>query len=215
VVGEEEGNLLFYSTFFTSNIKFKKGDIYRLSTAGNFVKEGEIIQKIEGGEHEFQKITPSLFIKELWEERKQTTEKFNLSEEDLKKKKEDVDRINQKLLDSERNVTQLQEKVNNLQSEKENNVKEISSLKEELQRKEQEIEKINQTLTEAKKELSDLQVKFSEIQFEKTKIENERMTPERQRHLLQEQDSLKNELEKEKNKKQDLINQLEEIRDLS
>jgi len=86
VAGGDEGNLLFYSSFFADNVRFKKGDIYRLFTPGNFVKDGEIIQKIDGGEHEFQKVTPSLFIKELWEEKRKTNERLSLSEEDLKKK---------------------------------------------------------------------------------------------------------------------------------
>jgi DNA repair exonuclease SbcCD ATPase subunit len=219
VAGEEEGNLLFYSTLFTDVFKFKKGDIYRLSMVGNFAKDGEIIQKIDGEgqkiEEIFQKITPSLLIKDLWGERKKTDEKLNLSEEDLKKKKEDVDKANQKFSDSEKLVSQLREQINNLQSEKEKNVKEISSLKVELQNKGKDVENANQVLASTKKELSDLQVKFSEIQFEKTKIENERMTPERQKHLLQEQENLKNELETEKREKQNFINQLEEIDDRS
>jgi len=87
VAGDGEANLLFYSAFFAKNdIKFKKGDIYCLSILGNFVKDGEIIQKIDDGEHEFQKITPSLLIKELWEEKNKLVGKLNLSEEDLKKK---------------------------------------------------------------------------------------------------------------------------------
>jgi len=117
VVGEGEENLLFYSTFFADNIKFKKGDIYRLSTSGNFVKDGEVIQKIDG-EEQHRKITPSLLIKEFWEESRKTSEKLNLSEEDLNKKKEDVDKLNQELADTKKELSDLQVKFNETQTEK-------------------------------------------------------------------------------------------------
>lgn len=76
IVGSDKEKLLFYSTFFANNIKFKKGEIYQLFTLGNFVEDSlgnipgsfnasGIIQSINGGEYEFEKITPSLFIKEI------------------------------------------------------------------------------------------------------------------------------------------------------
>jgi len=66
IVGSDKENLLFYSTFFTDNIKFKKGEIYQIFTLGKFVEDSSgIIQNIDGGEYEFEKIAPSLFIKEL------------------------------------------------------------------------------------------------------------------------------------------------------
>jgi hypothetical protein len=76
IVGSDRENLFFFSTFFTDNIKFKKGEIYQLSTSGNFVEDNSgvipggfnvsgIIQEISDGDYEFQKITPSLLIKEL------------------------------------------------------------------------------------------------------------------------------------------------------
>ncbi|MDR1670263.1 MAG: hypothetical protein LBR43_00870 [Spiroplasmataceae bacterium] len=213
ISGEKEAHLLFSSSFFAKNDnKFKKGDIYRFSTSGIFVKDGGVIQKIDG-EYEFQKITSSLFIKELWEEKNKLIEKLSLSEEDLKKKKEDVGKVNQKWLDSERSISNLQEKLNNLQSEKESSIEEINFLKEDLKRKLKDVENSNQNLIVAKEEFSSLQVKFSEIQFEKIKIENERMTPERQKYLLQEKEDLQKELDSEKNKKQTLTNRLEEIQD--
>jgi len=75
VVGSEEESLVFYSTFFDDDIKFKKGEVYELSTSGGFVKntsgnipgsfDGGIIQGIDNTDYEFEKITPSLLIKEL------------------------------------------------------------------------------------------------------------------------------------------------------
>jgi hypothetical protein len=119
VAGEGGGNLLFYSTFFADDIKFKKGDIYCLSTPGNFVKDGDIVQKVDGEEHEFRKITPSLLIKEFWEESRKTAEKLNLSEEDLNKKKESVDKLIQELAGTKKELSDLQINFNEIKTEKE------------------------------------------------------------------------------------------------
>src|SRR5436190_10215580 len=94
VTGSEKGNLLFYSTFFVDNFKFKKGEIYQLSTLGNFVEDTSgtipggfdtsgIIQGIDNGGYEFEKVAPALLIKELWEEKEEKTEKLNISEGEL------------------------------------------------------------------------------------------------------------------------------------
>ena len=77
VAGSEKENLLFYSTFFVDEFKFKKGEIYQLSTLGNFVEDTSgnipggfdasgIIQGIDNGGYDFEKVFPSLLIKELW-----------------------------------------------------------------------------------------------------------------------------------------------------
>jgi hypothetical protein len=76
VWGSEKENLFFYSTFFIDNFKFKKGEFYQLSTPGNFVEDTSgtipggydasgIIQGIDNGGYEFEKIAPALLIKEL------------------------------------------------------------------------------------------------------------------------------------------------------
>src|SRR6266480_2417133 len=106
VAGSEKGNLLFYSTFFVDDHKFKKGEFYQLSTPGNFVEDTSgtipgsfdasgIIQGIDNGGYEFEKVFPSLLIKELWEEKEENAEKLDISEGDLEKKKKEVNRINQ------------------------------------------------------------------------------------------------------------------------
>jgi len=75
VTGSEKENLLFYSTFFSDN-NFKNGEVYQLSTPGNFVEDvsgnipgsfnaSGIIQGIDNGGYEFKKITSSLHIKEI------------------------------------------------------------------------------------------------------------------------------------------------------
>jgi len=76
IAGSEEENLLFYSTFFVDKFKFKKGEVYQLSTFGNFVEDTSgtipggfdasgIIQGIDNGGYEFEKISPTLVIKEI------------------------------------------------------------------------------------------------------------------------------------------------------
>lgn len=76
VTGSDQENLFFYSTFFVDNFKFKKGEFYQLSTPGNFVKDTSgsipgnfgdsgIIQGIDDGGYEFEKVVPALLIKEL------------------------------------------------------------------------------------------------------------------------------------------------------
>jgi len=67
VVGSEKENLVFYSTFFDDDIRFKKGEIYELSTEGKFIESSTsgIIQGVDNADYEFEKIAPSLLIKEL------------------------------------------------------------------------------------------------------------------------------------------------------
>jgi len=66
IAGSEKEGLDFYSTFFINGNKFKKGEVYQLSTSGNFVQDSsEIIQGTDRGGYEFEKVHPSLLIKEL------------------------------------------------------------------------------------------------------------------------------------------------------
>jgi len=127
----------------------------------------------------------------LRKKKEKLVKELDLSERDLKSKKEDVSDINQKWLDSKNEIVQLKGEISNLCSEREKSVEEASLLREELKRKKEELEKSGQVLVNTKQELSDLQGNFNKVQSEKTKIENERMTPERQNYLLQEQENLK------------------------
>jgi len=85
---KEKENLVFYSTFFADNIKFKKGEIYELSITGNFVQDSsEIIQGVDSADYELEKVTPSLAIKELWEENEENIENLGSLEEELERNK--------------------------------------------------------------------------------------------------------------------------------
>ncbi|CAG8844723.1 29928_t:CDS:1, partial [Racocetra persica] len=98
IAGSEQESLSFYSTFFTDNIKFKKGDIYQLSTSGSLVQDSsEIVQGISNGSYEFEKSFPSLLIKELWESNQENIEELDLLKKEFEDKKKYVDGINEDL----------------------------------------------------------------------------------------------------------------------
>src|SRR6266511_1446546 len=160
ITGSGKENLNFYSTFFTNN-KSKKGEFYQLSTPGNFVQDSsEIIQGIDSGGHEFEKVYPALMIKELWEEKAENLKKISLLEEDLQKKKEDVDRINRELSTTKGEFNTQKSKLDNLQLEKNKVEKEkeeinrkLNSANVDLQKKEENFKEKEQELTNSKNEI--------------------------------------------------------------
>ncbi|MCE8167774.1 MAG: hypothetical protein I3275_04040 [Candidatus Moeniiplasma glomeromycotorum] len=223
VAGSEKENLLFYSTFFVDEFKFKKGEIYQLSTPGNFVEDTSgtipggfdasgIIQEIDSGGYEFEKVAPSLLIKELWEEKEENAEKLNLTEKDLEQKKKDNTKINQELLEARREFSELQNKFSNLQLEKDEQTKELSSLKENLKNEKEDVEKKKQELVNSEKKNKQLQDQFDNLQEEKNRMEAEWVSPEGKKQYQQEKDNLNNKLKRERKEKQKLIDILENLR---
>ncbi|KLL02040.1 MAG: hypothetical protein MRERC_5c064 [Mycoplasmataceae bacterium RC_NB112A] len=219
ITGSEKENLLFYSTFFMDDNKFKKGEIYQLSTSGNFVQDTSgtipgsfdasgIIQGIDSGGYEFEKITPSLFIKGLLER----NERISLLEKDLKEKKEFVDRVNQESLETRKELSDLQSKFSKLQLEKEEKIKEIGSLKEELAKKQKEVEEKNSKISTSQQEIDQVITQLNNIKYEKNKIENSWVEPER----YAEEEQVKEKLDKEKKEleksKQRVTDQFEAFR---
>jgi DNA repair exonuclease SbcCD ATPase subunit len=212
IVGDNKEELNFYYTFFANNSLIKKGEIYELSITGNFVQDSsEIIQGIDNGGYEFVKITPSLLIKELWDEKEKGIEKLDLMEEDLENKIEYVERINQELLDMRNDFSDLTVRFDNLQVENEKNVKRLNDYKESLRKKEEENKKINQSWASSKEEVTRLKGQLNSLRSENTKIENGRVTLKRQADLFREQEVLQNQLKTERRKNQMLIEQLEEV----
>lgn len=119
IAGSEEEELKFYSTFFTSDRRFRKGEFYEFSFLGNFVQDSsEIIQGTSEGNYEFERIYPSLIIKELWEEKENSLGKINILEEDLHKKQGDVSKMNEELFDEKRKFNELRKDFESLQLEK-------------------------------------------------------------------------------------------------
>jgi len=182
ITGSEQENLLFYSTFFVDNFKFKKGEIYQLSTPGNFVEDTSgsipggfdasgIIQGIDNGGYEFEKVFPSLIIKELWEEKEENFGKWNLSEKDLEQKRKDATKTNQELSEVRREFSELQNKFSNLQLEKNERVKELNSTKENLKIEKEDNEKNKKELVNSKNEISQLQNQLGNLQKEKDDME--------------------------------------------
>jgi len=222
VAGSEKETLLFYSTFFTGNFKFKKGEIYQLSTSGNFVEDASgtipgsfdasgIIQGIDNGGYEFEKVAPALLIKELWEEKSENANELSLLETDLEKRKQEVNRVNQELTSKKIEFTNLQSSFNNLQSEKTKGDEKISSLEKDAQEKDNKIREKDRELSDFKKETTQLQNQLESLKKEKTKIENEWASPERKIQLLQEKESLSSQLKTERRSKQSLIESLENL----
>ncbi|RHZ36802.1 hypothetical protein GvMRE_I2g601 [endosymbiont GvMRE of Glomus versiforme] len=213
IAGSEKEELNFYSTFFTGSNKFKKGEIYELSTPGDFVQDSsEIIQGINNGGHEFERVYSSLMIKELWEEKAENIERLSILEEDLKKKKEDVNKINQELSGKKGELTSLQSRFDSLQLEKRKGDEKISLLEKNIQTKEQEINRVNQELRNSETKTNQLQSQLTSLQTEKTKVENEWINPEKAQKLFKEQENLKKQLKTERKDKQFLIESLEELR---
>jgi len=184
ITGSEQENLLFYSTFFVDNFKFKKGEIYQLSTPGNFVEDTSgsipggfdasgIIQGIDNGGYEFEKVFPSLMIKELWEEKEENAKKFNFSEKDLEQKIKDVSKTNQELLTVKNELSNLQNKFSNLQLEKAEKVSELNQTKENLKKKEEDAEEKRQKLVNSEEKVKQLQNQLNNLQSEKDKMEKE------------------------------------------
>jgi len=183
IAGSERENLFFYSTFFADNIKFKKGDFYQLSMSGDFVQDSSgampgsfddsgIIQGISGGSHDFERVFPSLIIKEIWEEKESDREKLNALEEDFQKKKEDFSKINQELFNVKEELSSLQNMFSNLQLEKVKSDEKISLLEKNIQIKEQEINRINQELSNSKEKTIQLQNQFESLETEKREIKS-------------------------------------------
>lgn len=221
IVGSEKGNLLFYSTFFADDIKFKKGNVYQLSTSGNFVEDTSgslpgsfdtsgIIQGINNGGYDFEKVAPTLLVKELWEEKEESVEKLVFSEKELEKKQKDAAKTNQELSVVRKELSELQNKFSNLQLESDEKVKRLDSLEKDLQREKEDIKKKKQELVNSEKKVEQLQNQLSNLQTEKTTMESEWISPERKERFIQEKKNLDNELKKERRQKQKLIEQLEE-----
>jgi hypothetical protein len=174
IIGSDKEELNFYYTFFTSNSLIKKGETYQLSTTGNFVEDSSgIIQGIDNGGYEFERVVPSLLIKELWEEKEKNKVKSILLEEDLKNKIKDVERINNELFGTKNELTSLKSRFDKLQTESGKNAKDLGDTRETLRKKEDEIKRINRDLADSKEERSRLQKQVNSLQSEKNKIENE------------------------------------------
>ncbi|CAI2184346.1 78_t:CDS:2 [Funneliformis geosporum] len=117
VVGSSKEYLLFYSTFFVDNNFQKKGEIYELVTPGNFVEDSTgIIQGIDNGaekdlrekkeyvdklsqetksaKNETAELKKNFNI--LQDKKEKDDQKIKLLEEELARKKEAVEKENQK-----------------------------------------------------------------------------------------------------------------------
>ncbi|CAG8583760.1 7583_t:CDS:2 [Ambispora leptoticha] len=101
--------------------------------------------------------------------------------------------------------------VRNTYKEKEKILERKNAVEKELQEKSNTIQEINKDRFEAKKELADLKIKFDSLQFEKTRLESERITPEKYKELLDIQKDLKTSLAAIKEENKALYNQLEKI----
>ncbi|MCE8168243.1 MAG: hypothetical protein I3275_06535 [Candidatus Moeniiplasma glomeromycotorum] len=212
ITGSNKENLNFYTTFFTGNTKFKKGEFYQLSTPGNFVQDSsEIIQGIDNGGYEFEKVYPSLLIKELWEEKIEKTGKIDLLEADLEKRKQEVNRINRELSDKKIEFNNLQSKFNNLQTEKTNRDEKISSLERSIQEKDKKIQEIKQKSENLETEKSQLKNQLTNLQDEKEKIENDWLSPDRKNEVFQEKENLSSQLKVERRKLKDLTELFEDL----
>jgi chromosome segregation ATPase len=213
IIGGKKEELNFYYTFFASNSLIKKGEIYQLSTMGSFVEDSSgIIQGIDKGGYEFEKVASSLLIKELWEEKEKGIEKSGLLEEDLKNKIKDVERINNELLRVKNELSSLKSRFGKLQTENEKNAKGLSETKESLTKKEDELRGISQDLVNSKEERTRLQGQVDRLQSEKNKIENQWINPERKEELEQEQEELQDKWRAERRKNQALIEELEQVK---
>jgi hypothetical protein len=95
--------------------------------------------------------------------------------------------------------------------EKEKTLERKNIVEKELEEKNSTIQGINQERFDTKKELADLKIKFDSLQFEKTKLENERITPEKHQELLDIQKELEKNLELIKDENGKLSSQLEKI----
>ncbi|CAH1756741.1 9101_t:CDS:2 [Entrophospora sp. SA101] len=203
IAGSEKEELKFYSTFFTGNNKFKKGEIYELSTPGNFVQDSaEIIQGVNSGGYEFEKVAPSLAIKELWEEKESNIEKLNALEEDLQEKKNNINRISEELISKKREFDDLQSRFNNLQIEKNKLKEEKEKISEELNSTKTSLQKKEEELVSSKGEATQLQNQAKLIQ-EKEDLSNQ---------AKKEKESLSEQFKKERRSKQLLIETLEDLR---
>jgi len=234
VAGSEKEELKFYSTFFTGNNKFKKGEIYELSTPGNFVKDTSgtipggfdasgIIQGIDNGGYEFEKVAPSLMIKELWEEKESNIEKINVLEEDLQGRKSDINRINEKLISKEREFDDLKSRFDNLQIEKNNLEEEKEKISEELDSTKTSLRKKEKDLADFNNKTTQLQTQVTKLEDKEEKMKKEWLSPEEKTKLIQKNDNLNDKLKeenkslneqfkKERRNKQLLIETLEELR---
>jgi len=213
IAGSEKEELNFYSTFFVSNNKFKKGEIYELSTPGNFVEDSSgIIQGINNGGYEFEKIHPSLMIQELWEKRIESIEKLNRLEEDLRNKKEEFSKKNQEFSDAKRELTNLQNRFNNLQLEKRTSDEKIISLERDIQEKGATIQQLKRELNSSENKITKLEEQLNSLQKERDDMKVQWASPEEKSQLTQTKENLNNQLKVERRKKQELINMFENLR---
>jgi len=125
-------------------------------------------------------------LKNFERKRKKNIENLDLLEEDLTKKKKDVERVNQELFNAKTATSNLKNQFDNLQSEKEKGDEKLNLFEKDIQKKKEEIDKANQKQVDSEKEIVELRSQFDNLKLEKFKVENERITPEKHKELLQE-----------------------------
>jgi len=102
-------------------------------------------------------------------------------------------------------------KLNILRAVEEDKSRQLEELKKVLEQNKETIERKSNEATNSKEEIRKLTEQLANLQTSKTATENNRITPERQRKLLQEQECLQNELRSERKKRQESVAKLEEI----
>ncbi|CAI2196499.1 16217_t:CDS:2, partial [Funneliformis geosporum] len=140
---------------------------------GGFDASG-IIQGIDDGGYEFEKVFPSLMIRELWEEKEESAKKMNSSEEDLEQKRKEITKTNQELSTTRNELSDLQNKFSNLRLEKDEKVKRLSSLEESLKKEREDVEKKKQGLINSEEKIKQLQNQLDDFRKENLKMKNEK-----------------------------------------
>jgi len=102
-------------------------------------------------------------------------------------------------------------KLNILRAVEEDKSRQLEELKKVLEQNKETIERKSNEATNSKEEIRKLTEQLANLQTSKTATENNRITPERQRKLLQEQERLQNELRNERKRRQASVAKLEEI----
>ena len=121
-------------------------------------------------------------------------------EEDIERRKKDVDKINKSWLNAREEVTELKKQLKDLRFEKEEITQRLNKLENELRIEKEETKKTVQ-----------LEEQLKELQLEKNKIENEWATPESHEKALREKETLKDQLKTERKNKQSLTIKLEKV----
>ncbi|CAG8653166.1 28419_t:CDS:2, partial [Racocetra persica] len=167
---------------FLTKEKFKKGEIYELSTPGSFIQDSsEIIQGTDQGGHELERASDAkqelIELKRKFDDlqlkKRQAEEKISSLEESIQNKEEENQKLNQELHNSRDETGQLQSRVTNLEYER---------------------DKIKSDL---KTEIDEIKIKWA--------------SPKERKKLTQEKEKLSNELKTERREKQNLIESLEDL----